>query len=134
RGSPEEGSDLFSQFALSASNPTAPTSFTVPQNTLSTNSLYYVELVFGQMTDLNTTALPATLGGYAIFQNRTGFFINTGPAASAAATHFAVSAPSPVNAGSPFSFTVTAQDASNNIVPGYNGMVQITSSDGGALL
>src|SRR5205807_2419776 len=55
--------------------------------------------------------------------------INVSPAA---ATHFAISAASPQTAGTPFSFTVTAQDQFNNTATGYNGIVHFTSSDGGA--
>jgi len=44
-------------------------------------------------------------------------------------THFAVSAPSTATAGTPISFTVTAQDANNHTVTGYSGMVNFTSTD-----
>ena len=50
------------------------------------------------------------------------------------ATHFSVSAPSPVTAGTPFLFTVTALDPSGNIVPSYTGTVHFTSSDLNAVL
>ncbi len=52
----------------------------------------------------------------------------------AAATHFVVSAPGNVSAGSSFSFTVTARDQNNNTVTSYNGTVHFTSSDGSATL
>jgi hypothetical protein len=45
------------------------------------------------------------------------------------ATHFAVSAPSGSSAGSAFSVTVTAQDASNNLVTSYLGAVHFSSTD-----
>ena len=48
--------------------------------------------------------------------------------------HLVVSAPSPVPVGTPFSFTVSAQDASNTVVPGYFGTVHFTSSDPQAVL
>ena len=48
--------------------------------------------------------------------------------------HFAVSAPPSVLGGSPFSFTVTALDGSNNILRVYNGTVHLTSSDPQATL
>jgi len=48
------------------------------------------------------------------------------------ATHFSVSGPSSTTAGSAFSITVTALDASNNVATGYTGTVRITSSDTGA--
>ncbi len=50
------------------------------------------------------------------------------------ATHFAVSAPSSATAGSAFTFTVTALDASNNPTTGYSGTVHFASSDGQAVL
>ena len=49
-------------------------------------------------------------------------------------THFAVSAPTPVNAGTPFMFTVAALDANNHIVPGYTGTVHLSSTDPYAVL
>ena len=45
------------------------------------------------------------------------------------ATHFSVTAPASVNAGTAFSFTVTALDASNKVVTGYSGIAHFTSTD-----
>ena len=53
---------------------------------------------------------------------------------SFAATHFVVSAPASTTAGSAFSFTVTAKDASNNTATGYIGTVEFTSGDSQAVL
>lgn len=50
------------------------------------------------------------------------------------ATHFAFTAPATAVAGTTFSFTVTALDASNNTVTSYSGMVHFTSTDGQAVL
>src|SRR5207302_9282841 len=50
------------------------------------------------------------------------------------ATHFNVSAPANSTAGSAFSMTVTALDASNHVVASYTGTVAFTSSDGLASL
>ncbi len=50
------------------------------------------------------------------------------------ATQFVVSAPSTANSGSPFSVTVTAENASNAPEPGYTGTVHFTSSDNAATL
>jgi len=47
-------------------------------------------------------------------------------------THFSVTAPGSVNAGSAFSVTVTAQDINNSTVTDYTGTVHFTSSDGQA--
>ncbi len=44
-------------------------------------------------------------------------------------THFVLTAPSATIAGSPFNFTVTALDASNNLSSLYAGTVHFTSSD-----
>jgi hypothetical protein len=52
----------------------------------------------------------------------------------AAATHFAVSAPSSVTVGTAFTITVTALDQFGNVATGYRGTVTFTSSDGSAVL
>jgi hypothetical protein len=49
-------------------------------------------------------------------------------------THFSVSAPSSTTAGSPFDVTVSALDASNNIVTTYTGTIHFTTSDGNHVL
>ncbi|HEV3440768.1 MAG TPA: S53 family peptidase [Gemmata sp.] len=51
-----------------------------------------------------------------------------------AVTHFSISAPTTATAGSSFSITVEALNASNQIVAGYAGTVSFTSSDGSAVL
>jgi hypothetical protein len=45
------------------------------------------------------------------------------------ATHFSVSAPGSVSAGTPFKFTVTALDGANNTATAYTGVVAFTTSD-----
>jgi hypothetical protein len=52
-----------------------------------------------------------------------------GGGGGATATHFSVSGPANIPAGTPFTFTVTAQDASNNPVTTYSGTLQFTSTD-----
>jgi hypothetical protein len=52
----------------------------------------------------------------------------------AAATHFSISGPASVAAGSSFSLTVTALDAYGNVATGYNGRVHFSDSVGGATL
>lgn len=49
-------------------------------------------------------------------------------------THYAVAAPGGATAGVAFGVIVTAEDTGNNTVPSYSGTVQITSSDGQAVL
>ncbi len=56
------------------------------------------------------------------------------PVSTAAGTHFAVSAPQSATGGTAFNFTVTALDASNNVVSSYSGTVHFTSTDSQALL
>jgi hypothetical protein len=51
-----------------------------------------------------------------------------------AATHFVLSGPSSITSGTPFDIYATAMDAYGNIATGYNGTVQISSSDGQATL
>jgi hypothetical protein len=53
---------------------------------------------------------------------------------AAAATHFQISAPASVRAGTAFSITVTALDAFGNVATGYRGAVHFTSSDKHAVL
>jgi YVTN family beta-propeller protein len=50
------------------------------------------------------------------------------------ATHFSVTGPATIVAGTQFSITVTALDQFNNVALSYPGMVHITSSDAQALL
>jgi hypothetical protein len=50
------------------------------------------------------------------------------------ATHFAVTAPVAANAGTDFTFTVTALDDINNDAGSYSGTVSFSSSDGKAVL
>jgi hypothetical protein len=50
------------------------------------------------------------------------------------ATHFSVSTGTSATSGTPFNFTVTALDASNNTVTTYSGTVRFTSTDGQAVL
>jgi uncharacterized protein (TIGR03437 family) len=53
---------------------------------------------------------------------------------AASATHLAVTAPSTAIAGTAFTYTVTAKDQYNNLVPTYSGTVHFTSTDGQAIL
>ncbi len=50
------------------------------------------------------------------------------------ATHFSVAAQSASMSGTAFNFTVTAVDASDNVVTSYSGVVHFISSDGQAVL
>ena len=47
------------------------------------------------------------------------------------ATHFAITTPVSVTAGSPFSITVSARDSTNNVVTGFTGTVNFTTGDAG---
>ena len=51
-----------------------------------------------------------------------------------AATHFGINAPPGATLGSPFAFTVTAQDPYNNATTIYSGSIHLTSSDPSATL
>ena len=53
---------------------------------------------------------------------------------SAAATHFTLTAPASVNAGTSLQLIVTALDGANNTATGYSGTVHFTSSDAAAVL
>ena len=56
-------------------------------------------------------------------------FVNAAPAAD-----FIVAGPSTTTAGNTISFTVTAVDQFNNAIPGYNGVVDLQSTDRSASL
>jgi hypothetical protein len=56
------------------------------------------------------------------------------PPTPAAATHFFVSSPTAETASTPFNITVTALDASNNVVASYSATVHFTSTDPQAVL
>ena len=60
--------------------------------------------------------------------------INGGGGSQMAATHFSVTAPVSATARTQVSFTVTALDASNNVVTSYSGTVHFTSTDAQAHL
>src|SRR5262249_26977960 len=51
---------------------------------------------------------------------------------STTAVSLSVGAPSSISAGTPFSITVTARDASNNVATGYLGTVHFTQTDANA--
>jgi hypothetical protein len=53
---------------------------------------------------------------------------------AASAAHLAVTAPSTAIAGTAFTYTVTAKDQYNNLVPTYSGTIHFTSTDGQAAL
>ena len=72
-------------------------------------------------TDTVTASITGTTGAIVV-------------APPATATHFSVTAPATATAGTPFSFTVTALDATNATVTSYGGTVHFTSSDGAAVL
>ncbi len=59
---------------------------------------------------------------------------NTIAVSAAAATHFSVTAPGTMTAGSLFSVSVTAKDAYNNTAISYAGTVHLTSTDSSAVL
>jgi len=60
--------------------------------------------------------------------------INGGGGSQMAATHFSVTAPVSATARTQVSFTVTALDASNNVVTSYSGTVHFASTDAQAHL
>jgi len=80
--------------------------------------------VVGSANPVTITATSGTLSGQASLTVTGG----------ATATHFSVTAPGTATAGTAFSVTVTALDASNAVVTGYTGTVHFTSSDTQAML
>ena len=85
-------------------------------------------LATGVAGSANPVTITATSG------NLSGQASLTVTGGSGAATHFSVSAPGTATAGTAFSVTVTALDASNAVVTGYAGTIHFTSSDTQAVL
>src|SRR5262245_41981295 len=87
----------------------------------------------------SSAAMPST-GPHSLGGNGNGYNLHAADqvdgvvSISGPATHFIVSAPSTATAGSAFSFTVTAADASNVTASSYTGTVHFTSTDGQAVL
>ena len=102
-------------------------SFTFPTPLLSGAS--YAVTVGTQPAGENCTVTGGS--GTVGLTNVTGIVVACSPSG---ATHFVVTAPSTATAGTSFSFTVTAEDALNNVVTGYTGSVRLSSSDAGATL
>jgi hypothetical protein len=100
---------------------------TLPADALLTNGigLFSVALkTAGTQSVTATDALTATLTG-----TQSGITVNPSVAAA-----FIIAAPATVAPGVPFSFTVTAVDAYGNVATGYNGTIQLSSSDKKAVL
>jgi hypothetical protein len=71
-----------------------------------------------------------SIGGVPLMVSRTfTLTANQGPA-----THLSVTVPADPTAGTPFSITVSALDAANNVATGYTGTVHFSSSDAHAIL
>jgi hypothetical protein len=75
---------------------------------------------------VETVTLTASAG--TIMGTSNSITVNAGPPA-----FFYVSTPPTVAVGTPFSVTVTAEDANYNIITSYNGTVTLTSSDSQAM-
>jgi hypothetical protein len=80
-----------------------------------------------------------TASAQTISVSATGSAVISGTSSSinvtgAPATHFSVITPANGAAGTSFSFTVNALDASNNVATGYSGTVHFTSTDSQAVL
>jgi hypothetical protein len=128
---------------LTPGDGTVAVSWTAPAANGGTLASYSVSASPGSTTcsasapSTSCTLTGLTDGTYTVSVTATSD-VGTGPAASAATSvsavdHVAVSAPAGATAGSAFSVTVTAQDASNVTVTGYRGTVRFTSSDVAAL-
>jgi hypothetical protein len=88
---------------------------------------------------VTTSAILKTAGNQTLTATDTGNNAITGTSATvavnpAAATHFIITIPATVTAGSTITITVSAMDAFNNLATGYSGTVNFTSSDGQAVL
>ena len=84
-------------------------------------------LATGVVSSANPVTITATSG---TLSGQASLMVTGG----AAATHFSVTTPGTATAGTAFSVTVTALDATNAVVTGYVGTVHFTSSDVQAVL
>ncbi|MHB8466446.1 MAG: beta strand repeat-containing protein, partial [Acidimicrobiales bacterium] len=83
---------------------------------------------------LNTVGNQTITGTDTVTSSITGTSNTINVSSGPPATHFLVQTPASATAGSPFSFSVTAEDASNATVTNYGGTIHFTSSDMQALL
>lgn len=95
---------------------TPPTTTYVDTNVTVGETYYYTIVATNEQHDADS--------------NEVGPIIPTG----GTATHFVLSTPASATPGTPFNFTVTAEDASNETATGYTGTVHFTSTDGSATL
>ena len=124
---------LVNTFSLSIQSDPLVTSYTVPAGTLQANQVYFAELDFIQIVNLNTTAIPGAFGA-GVFERHTGFYISTAPVAAPAI--LTSPANQTVMAGQNATFSVTA---SGNPPPSFqwqlssdNGTTWGNLTDGGA--
>ena len=94
---------------------------TLPANSTLTNGVGTFSATLntsGTQTITATDTVTSTIAG-----------VSNNITVTAPATHFQVIAPATAVAGTAFTFTVTALDASNNKAAGYTGTVHFTSSE-----
>ena len=107
-------------FSSTDSQATLPANYTFPPELQGTSTFNVTLKTAGTqsitVTDTTTSSLTAT---------ESGIVVQNAPLSALAVTGF----PSPVIAGTPASFTVSAVDAYGNVIPGYLGTVQFSSND-----
>ncbi len=130
--------DVLAPSAVSCNDPNSilASAITAASFTQSPSAKGGQALAFGFAAGSGTPYVPGTATCSATFTN-SGYSPNLSSTVSFSitmlqtqATHFQVSAPSSATAGNAFTFTVSALDAGNNVVPSYAGTVKFTSSDG----
>ncbi len=136
---------VLSSIAVTPSAPTIPQGTSEQFTATGTYSDSSTQNLTTQVTWASATASVSTINAGGLAQGLTPGTSNitakqgavTSPAALltvTGATHFAVSAPGSVIAGTAFNVSVFAADQFNNVVPGYTGTVHFTSTDGAAVL
>lgn len=144
-------------FSVTSSNaaPVAGTAFTIIITALDASG--QIATTYSGTVHFASTDTQAVLPGASMLTNGSGSFSATlktaGPqtitatdanshsgnsnsitVTAGAANRFSVTGPAAASAGVPFTFTLTAFDAYNNIATGYPGMVHFSSSDAHAVL
>ena len=108
---------------ISAHSDPALTSYTILSGTLQPNQVYYAEISFDQLINVNTSAIPGAFGG-ADFARHTGFYISTATASGPVITQHPAN--QIVSTGQNATFTIAA-----NGTPAPTLQWQV-STDGGA--
>jgi hypothetical protein len=132
------GFDITVQAVDAFGNPASGYSGTVQFTSSDGAALLPVDTTLTNGTGVFSVTLN-TVGTQTVIVSDSGVGTITGGVATldvtaSSASHFVINSPGTTTAGSPFAFTVIAEDPSGNTVTSYNGVITFTSSDNAATL